>query len=230
MEEFSYQEIFISNHQNCSIPIYKTIYKEINKYIHKLINKYSRIKDQIKYKEQKFICLDCETTGLDPDEAEILSLSIVNQEGVVLFDEKFKPEKHNSWDSAEAVHGIKPTDVENKPFIKEKLDDIRTILNQYQMIIGYNITFDLRCIAKAFGKEFFFDIVSDFNSVDVMHLCAPIYGEKSDKWGYKWQTLETCAKYYGYKFKAHNSLEDVKATIYCYNKIMEQKLFIDEVE
>lgn len=31
------------------------------------------------------------------------------------------------------------------------------------------------------------------------------------------QKLVTAANYYGYKFKAHDSLEDVKATLYVFN-------------
>lgn len=30
-----------------------------------------------------------------------------------------------------------------------------------------------------------------------------------------------CAEYYGYEFKAHDSLEDAKATLYCYKKMEE---------
>ena len=40
---------------------------------------------------EKWICLDCETTGIDPEKDEILSLSIMNQDGEVLFDEMIKP-------------------------------------------------------------------------------------------------------------------------------------------
>ena len=41
--------------------------------------------------------------------------------------------------------------------------------------------------------------------------------------GYKWQKLQNCADYFGYKFKTHDSYEDAKATLYCYHKIMERK-------
>ena len=56
--------------------------------------------------------------------------------------------------------------------------------------------------------------------VDPMKIFARIYGEY-DRYhdSYKWQSLSKCAKYYGYEFKAHDSLEDVKATLYCYKKM-----------
>lgn len=47
-----------------------------------------------------------------------------------------------------------------------------------------------------------------------------IYGEYNDYYeSYVWKDLSTCADYYGYKFQAHDSLEDAKATLYCYKKM-----------
>ena len=55
-----------------------------------------------------------------------------------------------------------------------------------------------------------------------MIMFAEIYGEWNERRGsYKWQSLTKCATYYGYEFKAHDSLEDVKATLYCYKKMEE---------
>lgn len=58
--------------------------------------------------------------------------------------------------------------------------------------------------------------------IDPMIMFAEIYGEWNECRGsYKWQSLTKCATYYGYEFKAHDSLEDVKATLYCYKKMEE---------
>ena len=214
---FAYDKGFSESKIACANSSYKNIYEIINHHNRK------------KFKTQKFLCLDCETTGLDYNDDEILSLSIVNQDGEVLFDELFRPEHHTSWDNAQLIHGITPADVENKPFLKDRLNHIKMILDQYQLIIGYNIDFDLGFIAQGFGVLFIKDVIgNDCVIKDVMKMFAPIYGE-SNKYGYKWQTLETCANYYNYKYKTHNSLEDVKATIYCYKKIMEQELYLFEV-
>ena len=51
---------------------------------------------------------------------------------------------------------------------------------------------------------------------------AEVYGEWSDyKNSYKWQKLSTAAAYYNFKFSAHNSLEDVKATLFVAQKLYE---------
>ena len=44
-----------------------------------------------------------------------------------------------------------------------------------------------------------------------------------DKVHNKWFKLVELAKHYGYEFKAHDSLEDVKATLYCYYKFKKEQ-------
>lgn len=165
-------------------------------------------------KKEKFICFDTETTGIDAG-AEILSLAIVDQDNNVLFNKRFKPIRHTSWDAAQKVHGISPEDVKDCLPIHLYIDEIVKIFDSYEHLIGYNFAYDFRmldhdlCIDFRVGKKL----------DDVMHMFAPIYGEMSRYGNYKWQKLETCANYYGLQFDAHDALEDVKATIYCYKKI-----------
>lgn len=40
---------------------------------------------------------------------------------------------------------------------------------------------------------------------------------------YKWQKLTTAARYYGYQFNAHDSLEDVRATLHVAKEIYKDK-------
>ena len=71
-------------------------------------------------------------------------------------------------------------------------------------------------------KHIYFKSFIDNADIDVYK--RQIYGEVSEKYGgYKWQKLQNCADYFGYKFKTHDSYEDAKATLYCYHKIMERK-------
>lgn len=80
-------------------------------------------------------------------------------------------------------------------------------------VIAYNAAFEDSYI-KAYGIE-----VDPEKWIDPMIMFAEIYGEWNERRGsYKWQSLTKCATYYGYEFKAHDSLEDVKATLYCYKK------------
>ena len=60
---------------------------------------------------------------------------------------------------------------------------------------------------------------------DVMLEFAYIVGEFDEVHkNYKWKPLTYCAKYYGYTdYKAHDALEDVRATLYCYYAIQKDR-------
>lgn len=92
------------------------------------------------------------------------------------------------------------------------------ILSKADKVIAYNAAFEDSYL-KAYGIE-----VDPEKWIDPMIMFAEIYGEWNERRGsYKWQSLTKCATYYGYEFKAHDSLEDVKATLYAYKKMREKK-------
>lgn len=166
----------------------------------------------------KIIVLDTETTGLNPDIDELLQVSIIDDREDILFNSYIKP-KATEWPDAQRVNGITPELVSDAPTIEEVRGIISTYTACADVIIGYNGGFDLDFL-RAAGCE----INPDAVIVDVMDLFSAIYGEWSDYFGsYKWQKLSTCAAYYGYKFKAHDSLEDCKATLACYHRMLIEK-------
>ena len=163
----------------------------------------------------KTIIIDTETTGLDPEKDELLQASIIDVNGNVLFNSYFKPSVA-SWVEAEKINCITPEMVKTAPSIADKMPEINEIMYAADKIIGYNTGFDLRFLENS-GLI----IADDAEVVDVMREFAPIFGEWSESKGdYKWQKLTTCAEYYGYSFTAHDSLEDTRATLFCYKKII----------
>lgn len=170
--------------------------------------------------ENKYIVLDTETTGLNAAEDEILQVSIIDNEGAVLFDSYIKPTQHTEWAEAERIHHITPEMVADAPTIAEVMPEINDILNRYDKIVGYNLKFD-KAFLENNGAEF---LSTEY--ADVMKMFAPIYGEWNDQRGsYKWQKLTIAANYYGYDWsehkEAHNSLGDCYATLHVYKEINE---------
>lgn len=170
--------------------------------------------------ENKYIVLDTETTGLNAAEDEILQVSIIDNEGAVLFDSYIKPTQHTEWAEAERIHHITPEMVADAPTIAEVMPEINDILNRYDKIVGYNLKFD-KAFLENNGAEF---LSTEY--ADVMKIFAPIYGEWNDQRGsYKWQKLTIAADYYGYDWsehkEAHNSLGDCYATLHVYKEINE---------
>ena len=95
------------------------------------------------------VYLDTETTGLDRSGDEVLSLSVVDSHGMVLFDETFRPTRQESWPEAEAVNHISPADVADRPAISERVPQIQRIIDESGEVGGWRVGFDLDFLRAA---------------------------------------------------------------------------------
>ena len=164
--------------------------------------------------EFECVAIDTETTGIDNKVDEILQVSIVDEGGYHLYNCFFKPRNHTEWADAEKVNHISPEMVRNCPDISIAVEAISRLLASAKKIIGYNTPFDLGFLQAA-GVQ----IPTDAEIVDVMQMFAEIKGDWDEvRNGYKWHKLTECAEYCGYKWggTAHDSLQDAKATLFCY--------------
>lgn len=164
------------------------------------------------------IVLDIETTGLEPTYDEMLQVSVIDAgSGNTLLNTYVRPVWTSRWEAAQQINGISPEIVADAPSMDIVLPQLNNIIQGAREIIGYGVSFDLQFL-KQYGIEFYHQKI-----VDVMLEFAPLYGEWSNQFDdYKWQSLSTCAAYFGYDWgdsKAHNSLADCKATLFCYNCI-----------
>lgn len=164
--------------------------------------------------KSKYVVLDFETTGVNRyHDDEVVQVAIINQDEEILINELCKPKHHFTWSNAQRVHGISPSMVKDKPSFESYIDMIKNIFDSCDFIVCYNIAFE-QGILKNYGMD-----ISKYKFRDPMKEFAPIYGEVGYRGGYKWQSLSTCAKYFGYSFEAHDALEDVKATRFCFEQI-----------
>lgn len=171
--------------------------------------------DQIKALDPKrVIVLDTETTGIKPQgNDEILSLTIIDLEGTVLFNELVKPEHRKSWPKAQEVNGITPAMVKDKLPLVAYRDQLQELWQRIDLVVGYNVGFDSDFLYSS-GLALS-PYVEEF---DVMREFAPVNG-KWDEYhqDYRWCKLKDCAKHYGVKLNnAHTSLGDTEATRQCF--------------
>lgn len=164
--------------------------------------------------KNKYVVLDFETTGINMyHDDEVVQVAIINQDEDILVNELCKPKRHFSWPNAQRIHGISPSDVKDKLSFESYIDVIKDIFDNCEFIVCYNVAFE-QGILKNYGVD-----TKKYKFRDPMKEFAPIYGEMGSRGRYKWKSLTACAKYYGYQFAAHDALEDVKATRFCFEQI-----------
>lgn len=199
----------------------------------RIANKYQEIGAEIrqdladaqnleKQTEPKVITYDMETTGLSPDEDDILKLSIVDGDGNELFNKIFKPTKKDEWPEAEKVHKITPEIAMDHAEFKDWQEQVQRIFDQADVIVGYNQRhFDDRFLAANGIK-----IDPAKENHDLMLEYAQAVGEpvtlKNGKTQLRWFKLEQAAAFYGHDWgagKAHDSLADARATAFVYQQM-----------
>lgn len=173
--------------------------------------------------ENKYIVLDTETTGLNAAEDELLQVSIIDEEGNVLFDSYIRPTQHTEWAEAEHINHITPEMVADAPIIAEVMPEITDILKRYDKIVGYNVRFDADFL-KNNGAEF----ADNTNFVDSMKIFSLYFSADNKKC-----KLTEAADYFCYDWsehkEAHNSLGDCFATLYVYKKLTTDTMTIERV-
>lgn len=162
------------------------------------------------WRKKRKIILDCETTGLlDDEKSEIISLSIIDEDGKVLFDKRFKPVRKKKFTFASRINHLTWNDLKNENTFESYLREIQRIVDNTDMIVGYNLDkFDIEMLKRQ-------GITIQKETFDVMTMWNKVHSR-----GYK--KLEKLALHKGYKPESdfHTSLEDTKATLFLLKKLM----------
>ena len=106
--------------------------------------------------KNEFVCLDCETSGLNPKKDEILSIgAVIIKDNKILMRKTFnifiKPSKDINPESIK-IHHIRLVDLENGLNSKEAIFELLEFIGS-RIIVGYYIKFDMAIISK-YTKEF----------------------------------------------------------------------------
>lgn len=167
----------------------------------------------------RVLVVDTETTGLNPYETdEILSLTVLDLDGNVIFDELVRPESRKRWPKAQEVHGITWAMVKDKKQLREYREQLQEVWRNAELVVGYNVSFDSDFI-YASGLA----LSPHVPEFDVMREFAPIWGRWDDYHNdWRWPKLAQCAKHYGITdFDAHSSRGDAEATRQCFLALLE---------
>jgi DNA polymerase-3 subunit epsilon len=161
-----------------------------------------------------FICLDCETTGLDPKVDKVIEVAITKftlTEVIETFETLIDPGIPIPPESIK-IHHISDDMVKGAPKLTDMLPQIVSLIGS-SPIIGHGIAFDVELLAQALeqsGKE----AKIRFNKqIDTLRL-ARLYGESPTN------SLETLRKHFNIAEEgAHRAMNDVIVNIEVFRRL-----------
>ncbi len=154
---------------------------------------------------EEFICIDCETTGLDPKEDRIIEVAAARFSLNEVFAEVeylVNPEC-SIPDSSIAIHHITQDMVADKPTMKHILPQLLGFIKKDSIIIGHGVGFDIEVIANAADRAGIPHQLRNHRYLDTLRM-ARLYGESPTN------SLEQLRKHFGIEFEgAHRAMNDV---------------------
>ncbi len=158
--------------------------------------------------EEVFVCIDCESTGLDPKLDRIIEVAAVK------FDLKKIHESYESLidpecvipDTSIEIHHITQEMVQGKPVIKDILKDLLKFIGR-GIIVGHGVGFDIDLIATAAERAQIPCTLRNNRILDTLRM-ARLYGDSPTN------SLEQLRKHFNIDMEgAHRAMNDVIVNI-----------------
>lgn len=157
-----------------------------------------------KFENETFVCIDCETTGLDAKEDRIIEVaasSFTLTEVLEEFESLINPERLIP-ESSIMIHHISQEMVKDKPLIETVIPKLLKIINKH-IIIGHGISFDIELIANAADRAGIPHTLRSNRSMDTLRM-ARLYGESPNN------SLEQLRAHFNIPLEgAHRAMNDV---------------------
>jgi len=168
----------------------------------------------------EFVAFDCETTGLDPKKAEIISIGAVKiVANKVLTSQRLdifvRPEQQMSAENIK-IHHIRNCDVENGVDIREAIDNFLRFIGT-RTLVGYYLEFDVAMIDKYLSRFANIKLLNPQVEVSALY-----FDQKNDPFGSKNVDLrfDSITKDLGIPlFSQHNSYYDALSTALIFLKL-----------
>ena len=163
---------------------------------------------------QDFICIDLETTGLNPKRDRIIEIGAVkvrNGQIVETFQQLIDP-KQQLEERVEILTGITSKELNGQPTTQEILPVLHEFLGE-DVLLGHRVLFDYSFLKRAFINE---KIPFERKGIDTLKLARRFVTDCESK------KLESLCIHYGIKHQAHRALGDAFATVELYQILVNQ--------
>jgi len=158
--------------------------------------------------KDRFICLDCETTGLDTKKDHIIEIAAVRFtfESILETKESLIDPGVTISEESIAIHNITQDMVQGKPKINALLPEFLEFVGN-DIIVGHGIGFDISIINETAQRLSIPTTIAKNPFIDTLRL-ARLYGESSIN------SLEHLRKHFNIEYHgAHRAMNDVLVNI-----------------
>lgn len=174
--------------------------------------------------QEIFICIDCETTGLDAKLDKVVEVAVMKftrSEVLESFETLIDPEMPIPQSSID-IHHITDEMVKGKPKLSDVLCDIIKIVGNYP-IIGHGVKFDVECLVECAQKAGINQTLRNNKIIDTLRL-ARLYGESPVN------SLERLRKHFNIPEEgAHRAMSDVIVNREVFRFLSDKFKSLDEI-
>lgn len=161
-----------------------------------------------------YVCIDLETTGLNPKTDKITEIGAVKVIDGIITDtySTFVNPGRKLEERIVELTGIHDEDLCDAPVINDAFDEINRFIGDLPLL-GHSILFDYSFLKKAaVDKKYVFEK----KAVDTLKLARKYLPELESR------SLEALCEHYKIPHQAHRAMEDAKATVELYNILCRQ--------
>ncbi len=167
-----------------------------------------------------YVCIDLETTGLNPKTDKIIEIGAVRVAKHVIVEEwdTFVNPGRPLDERIIALTGIHDEQLAEAPAIEQVLPELLQMTKD-QILLGHSVTFDYSFIKRAaVGQKMSFER----EGIDTLKIARKYLPDLESR------SLGYLCGYYGIQHSAHRALHDARATAALYRKLTES--FYDQEE
>ena len=164
-----------------------------------------------------YVCIDLETTGLNPKTDKIIEIGAIRVENHVIIEEweTFVNPDRQLDERIIELTGIRDEQLISAPMIDQVLPKLLEVIGD-RVLLGHSVTFDYSFIKRAVvGQKLSFER----NGIDTLKIARKYLPNLESR------SLGYLCEYFGINHSAHRALCDARATVELYRKLTE--LFYD---
>jgi DNA polymerase-3 subunit epsilon len=177
-----------------------------------------------RFEQQTFICMDCETTGLDVDKDRIIEIAITKftfNEILEEFETLVNPEKPIPEESIK-IHHITDEMVQHAPLMKDVLPRALEMIGNH-IIVGHGVKFDVDMVRKAAERVGVPTKIAHNPMLDTLRM-ARLYGESPIN------SLEQLRKHFNIEEEgAHRAMSDVIVNMNVFKQLCKNHKSLDHL-